>query len=281
MYSKIKSVIALLILFVLTSILCPLVKAESSTPFLLGDSDGDKEVTVIDSTFIQRDVTEIQPLDINRHIAADTDHDGLLSVIDSSLIQRWLANIQVLFPIGELVTQDDLDGLYPQTNPAESTHAHTAEISADGKTAIAYGISFDISAIPDSLEISGDSSDVIRTIILKQKSEVAPEDITIQVNNGEYDYMTDYSDSRFKENYLFTAEGKQTIGYDCLVRNNKGEEAAWISAHYESGMKYPFRASVYGLKSDAYSFPIDIYYKDVLLKRCTVTVDRNRLITTP
>ena len=128
-----------MVLVALTNILCLRVKAESNTHFLLGDSDGDNDVTVIDATLIQRDITQIQLLDIERYIAADTDCDGLLTVIDSSLIQRWLADIQILFPIGESVTKSYLDTGYQQLSPTEPAQTtNTAKISADGKTAIAY-----------------------------------------------------------------------------------------------------------------------------------------------
>ena len=70
-----------------------------------------------------------------------------------------------------------------------------------------------------------------------------------------------------------TKNGKIAHGYDCLVRNEKGEEAAWVAAHYASGMYYPFRANVWGLKCEKTSFPLDFYYKDKLIKRCIVTID--------
>jgi hypothetical protein len=126
--------------------------------------------------------------------------------------------------------------------------------------------------VPEQLVIN-DSSTVSKYLILYQTGDVNLEAVSLRANNNLYDYYTGYSDVRFMKNNLFTTDGKLAIGYDCLVRSNKGEEFACVSAHYELGMKYPFRASIYELKSDAYSFPIDFYYKDVLLKQCTVTVD--------
>ena len=67
--------------------------------------------------------------------------------------------------------------------------------------------------------------------------------------------------------------GKIAHGYDCLVRNEKGEEAAWVAAHYASGMYYPFRINVWGLKCEKTTFPIAFYYKGKLIRRCNVTID--------
>lgn len=250
------------------------------TIFLLGDSDGDGNVTITDATMIQRDVAQLQLLLLDNHNAADIDHDGFITIMDSSLIQRWLANLKVSSPIGEMVSESYLDTLYPITSPSESiqivpTVAPTqvaAEISSDRRTATAYGVDFNISAIPDSVTIDGDGRIVSQNMLLKPKADVAPDDISVQVNNGDYDFKTDYNDSRFKENYLFNEEGKLTLGYDCLVRNDKGEETAWVSAHYESGMAYPYRVSIFGLKAESYTFPVDFFYKGVLLKRSMVTV---------
>ena len=248
--------------------------------FLLGDSDGDGDVSITDATMIQRDVARIQLLPYERLNASDTDHDSFITVMDSSLIQRWLVHMTVFYPIGESVSKNYLDSIYPIILPSETTQVAptsaptqaVAELSSDRRTATAYGVDFNISGIPDTLTIEGDGHNSSQNMLLKPKADVSPEDITIQVNNGDYDFKTDYNDSRLKENYLFTEDGKLTHGYDCLVRNDKGEETAWVSAHYESGMAYPYRVSIFGLKAESYTFPIEFLYKNVLLKRCMVTV---------
>lgn len=126
--------------------------------------------------------------------------------------------------------------------------------------------------MPDQLVIN-DSSAVSKYLILYQTGDVDPKDVSIRVNNDLYDYYTDYPDEKFKENYLKVNDNKPAIGYDCLVRNEKGEEAAWVCAHYEAGYKYPYRATVFGLKCDVFSFPIEFRYKGYLLKKCIVTID--------
>lgn len=68
---------------------------------LLGDVDGDDEVTILDATFIQRKLASI-PISIEfNDIVADTDCDGSVSIIDATYIQRWLANLKSNDNIGK------------------------------------------------------------------------------------------------------------------------------------------------------------------------------------
>ena len=183
--------------------------------------------------------------------------------MDVTLIQRYLAQMDDGFPIGNIVEDKPLPTAKP-TEPVPTV--------VNGKVTI-DGVTFDVSGIPDTLVIDNSQSSVNRTLMLIPDRTLVPEDIYIQVNNGKYDYKTDYADSRFKESYLMTISGKVAHGYDCLVRNHKGEEAAWVAAHYASGMYYPFRANVWGLKCEKCSFPIDFFYKGKLIKRCMVMID--------
>ena len=69
---------------------------------LLGDADGDGEVTVIDATMIQR-VLASMPGAVVDKAAADVDGDGEVTVVDATYIQRYLASMPVAFPINEYV----------------------------------------------------------------------------------------------------------------------------------------------------------------------------------
>ena len=59
---------------------------------LLGDVDGDGEVTIIDATCIQRKLASIATAKFVE-AAADTDEDGEVTIIDATVIQRWLAQL--------------------------------------------------------------------------------------------------------------------------------------------------------------------------------------------
>lgn len=252
-------------LFLLLSIILISTVITSAAVRRKGDVDLDGEVTIIDATVIQRVLVEMIE-DTDGHILryGDIDGDGL-SIMDVTFIQRYLAQMNDGYPIGNIVDED----LQPTEKPTEPD---TAPPVVNGKVTV-DGVTFDVSDIPDTLVIDNSESSVSRTLMLIPDRTLEPEDIFIQVNNGSYDYKIDYADDRFKESYLMTKNGKIAHGYDCLVRNEKGEEAAWVAAHYASGMYYPFRANVWGLKCEKTSFPLDFYYKDKLIKRCIVTID--------
>lgn len=241
-------------LFLLLSILLCSTVITSAAAHRKGDVDLDGEVTILDATVIQRVLVEMIA-DSDGHILRYGDIDGGgLSIMDVTFIQRYLAQMDDGYPIGRLVEDE----------PAPTV--------LNGKVTVG-GMTFDVSGIPDTLLIDNSQSSVSRTLMLIPDRTLEPEDIFIQVNSGSYDYKIDYADDSFKESYLMTKNGKIAHGYDCLVRNEKGEEAAWVAAHYASGMYYPFRANVWGLKCEKTSFPLEFYYKGKLIKRCMVTID--------
>ena len=59
---------------------------------ILGDVDGDGEVTIIDATAIQRHLASI-PTATYIEKAADADEDNEVTIIDATMIQRWLAQL--------------------------------------------------------------------------------------------------------------------------------------------------------------------------------------------
>lgn len=70
---------------------------------VLGDVDGDSDVEIRDSTWIQRHVTkEEMPFVINK-TTADVDGDGIITVMDATAIQYFLANMKTLYKIGEKI----------------------------------------------------------------------------------------------------------------------------------------------------------------------------------
>ncbi|MDO4748085.1 MAG: leucine-rich repeat protein [Eubacteriales bacterium] len=61
--------------------------------FILGDTDGDGDVTILDAAFVQLIVAQKkQDTDGRMSIRGDIDRDGLLSVMDATEIQFYLAD---------------------------------------------------------------------------------------------------------------------------------------------------------------------------------------------
>ena len=77
--------------------------APAKRGYILGDADGDGEVTILDATWIQRVLVGIgAPADFNE-AAADVDGDGEMTILDVTYIQRYLVGVAVPYAIEEIV----------------------------------------------------------------------------------------------------------------------------------------------------------------------------------
>ncbi len=70
---------------------------------LLGDVDGDSDVTIIDATIIQRHLASMTTSAFHEEVA-DTDGDGNITILDANAIQRYLAQLPHPDGIGEPVS---------------------------------------------------------------------------------------------------------------------------------------------------------------------------------
>ena len=71
---------------------------------ILGDIDGDEEVTIVDATLLQRLVADIENSYTVSDRIADVDGDGEVTIFDVTYIQRWLAGIASIDDIGKPIT---------------------------------------------------------------------------------------------------------------------------------------------------------------------------------
>lgn len=245
---------------------------------ILGDADGDGEVCITDATKIQRDVAQIIRIEDDFRRFADVDGDGVITILDATAIQRWLVHFRVSYPIGEpMNTYVSAEGketvpiIQPTEASTESTETPTEShsILRNDKTVAVDGIGFNISKIPDAVtpdDFSGNTA----SFMLRNKALPDPADIHIEIVSENYVRRIDYSDERYKETYLAALNGK-AIGSDYLIRDGSGNDIAWVDAHYTNTV-YPYQVSITGLSGTA-SFSVDFYYRDVLLKSTSVTVN--------
>ena len=68
---------------------------------ILGDIDGDEEITIVDATLLQRHVAGIAISYTVSDQIADVDNDGEVTILDVTYIQRWLAGIASNDDIGK------------------------------------------------------------------------------------------------------------------------------------------------------------------------------------
>ncbi len=64
-----------------------------NTKTVLGDVDGDKEISILDATGIQLHIAQIKPLTAKQLKGGDTDGDGEVSILDATEIQLFLAQM--------------------------------------------------------------------------------------------------------------------------------------------------------------------------------------------
>ena len=72
-------------------------------PYILGDVDGDGDVSIIDASWIQRELADMSATDTYNEAAADVNNDGVVDITDVTFIQRYLAGMTVPCPINEWI----------------------------------------------------------------------------------------------------------------------------------------------------------------------------------
>ena len=97
--------------------------SDPSTPqpgsrVLMGDADGDKSVTIVDATRIQRVLAALEESNSYYNVAGDVDGLAGVTIIDATLIQRYLAslkdaNVTINVWVGEDPSED------PSGDPSE------------------------------------------------------------------------------------------------------------------------------------------------------------------
>ena len=63
------------------------------TQMILGDVDGDKRISIMDATEIQRHIAQLTTIPEDRLPCADTDRDTRISIMDATQIQRFIAQL--------------------------------------------------------------------------------------------------------------------------------------------------------------------------------------------
>ena len=74
----------------------------SANSYILGDTDGNGEIEIVDATFIQRELVQIEtPYTKAELMRGDVDGSGDLEIIDVTALQYYLANMKTPFIIGK------------------------------------------------------------------------------------------------------------------------------------------------------------------------------------
>lgn len=81
-----------------------LIDVEPTDYYVVGDSDGDTVVTILDATAIQRTFADL-PVNSFDEVAADSDGKGL-DILDATRIQRFLVQLDDSYSIGTIVARN-------------------------------------------------------------------------------------------------------------------------------------------------------------------------------
>ena len=96
-----RSVAALLIALCVLLLGTVTAAADGLTYEIIGDTDGDGSVNIIDATSIQRWLAELKELSAPAVLMGDVNMDGTTDILDATRIQRWLAELDTQSYIGE------------------------------------------------------------------------------------------------------------------------------------------------------------------------------------
>ena len=66
---------------------------DATKDYLLGDVNGDGQVTVVDATLIQKYIAGLVTLSDTQKAAADVNNDGSVSIVDATQIQKYIAGL--------------------------------------------------------------------------------------------------------------------------------------------------------------------------------------------
>ena len=108
-----------------------------SRNYILGDTDEDGEVTIIDATCIQRHLASI-PTAIYNEKASDADEDGEVTIIDATSIQRMLAELPHNNNIGKTFSGGSLPRLSDWTDWSTTIPTGNTIVESESRTEYRY-----------------------------------------------------------------------------------------------------------------------------------------------
>ena len=92
-------------LLILIGIFAKLDASAEASGRLLGDTNGDRRITIIDVAMIQRHLAQLASFDEQSMAAADVDGNGELDINDATSLQRRLAESYVPYAIGKPIRE--------------------------------------------------------------------------------------------------------------------------------------------------------------------------------
>lgn len=111
---------------------------------ILGDTDLDSDITILDATMVQRHLAKLITLSDDQLLAGNVDYTDELTILDATHIQRWLAKLDVSFPVGEVYYTKETEAPTQATQATEPTQSGGSDSNYNtvyvdmGSTDVAY-----------------------------------------------------------------------------------------------------------------------------------------------
>lgn len=103
---------------------------EPSGNAVYGDVNGDGDITVVDATFVQKHVVQLETLSADKQILADVNGDNTISVVDATLIQKYIVQLKDWGRTGDVYQAEQ-----PTTPEPTTTEPTTVKPTAQPTTA--------------------------------------------------------------------------------------------------------------------------------------------------
>lgn len=262
------------IILVSTSCISAFASEKKRQDLIYGDINTNGNIDVNDVTQLQKYIvgadyiTEV-PETLRKNLF-DLNQDLKVNVIDVTELQRYICGDLSQTRINKVAYTCE-DGVFKLENIFE----------IDG--ALFEGRIQDEIIIDDSLYDTSNIKAVYwysrlenaTSTCFRALSDINQEDVRVVVNNGNYIYVDDYADINSKGYFMHNEKEIKAYGYDCIVTDENGNELAIVKAHSDADYYYEYQFSVDGYPNVKGSFPIDIYYKDILINRINVKINRS------
>lgn len=225
---------------------------EPNNSNIIGDVDGNKQITVVDATHIQRHLSKKETLSERSQLLADTDLNEAIAIVDATNIQRFVAKKSSFGHVGEVISTPG--GEDPTEPPVQQgDHTFSDLIDMYNKLSSKYvALPSDYYADDEGYKAAGVALDTYKAVTFNPTAAPEVIDEAYDAFEAAYETIKDY-----EENIVIPVPDK----IDVYFTNNIG----WSSVRYycwgAASMTWPgaqmTKAYTNDMGQDVYKVTID------------------------
>ncbi len=207
--------------------------------YLLGDTDTDGTVTIMDSTHIQRKLAELKT-DEYKYIdyLGDSDNDGL-NITDATRIQRYIADIPIPYPVGGKLLGLSGATEAPTVKPTEAPVVKPTEAPLSAPTGVSVNVSSAGKKVYEKVAKYG----------IKTNLNTNTDTRMVEVNNPDTFFWRNFNTGeKYIDSYIeYFTDGKVRIHFTPNSPDKITKMEGWF--YGESGTWYSFNIPTSTLKN--------------------------------